>query len=154
MSRALLIRIRAAHAQGADLKSVLSDMLNKKCSADGRVGSIAFAASLAATLVFLAAVSAMIMGNSLRTVPVLSALGKMDASQLQSIAASCALISSGLFMTFLKLRQEQTKNTFLLIMVLDGSVREAASLLFGGGMKEGKAGVVADATGFLLDNIA
>lgn len=153
MSKALLLKIKLAQSQGADLKAVLSDMLHQKCSADGRVSAIAFGAWATATLVFLISVAAMILGDSVKTVPLLSALSKLQDAHLQTIAASCAVISSVLFMTFLRLRQEQTKHTFLLIMVLDGSVREAASLLFGGGVKEGKAGFVADATDFLLDNV-
>lgn len=153
MTKALLIRIKTAQAQGADLKTVLSDILHRKCSADGRVSTIAFMAWLVATLVFGAAVAGMILRDNVRDVQFLAGLARLTDTQLQTIAASCAVVSSVLFMTFLKLRQEQTKHTFLLIMVLDGSVREAASLLFGGGTREGKADLVADATEFLMDNV-
>lgn len=153
MSNALLIQIKTAQAQGADLKTVLSDMLQRKCSDDGRVSTVAFLAWLTATLIFLASVAGMILGDSLRGVSALSFLREMGDTHLQLIAASCAAISSVLFMIFLKLRQEQTKHTFLLIMVLDGSVREAASLLFGGGEKESKVNFVADAADFLIDNV-
>jgi hypothetical protein len=156
MSRALLIQIRTAHAQGADLKQVLSDILHRKCSEDGRLGLIAFTAWFAATLVFVTAVLAVILQDVVREIPVIEAFARMEDSHLQTIAAVCAIIASMLFMLYLKLRQEQTKHTFLLVMVLDGGVREAAALLFGGTSasgREGKSDFVLDATGAVLDNL-
>ncbi len=152
MSKALHLKLLAARTEGADLRTVLSDLLHRKCNDDGRVCSIAFAAWVLATIVFLIAVAAMILGDSARGIPVLSALSRMPDAHLQTIAASCGIVSSVLFMTFLRLRQEQTKHTFLLVLVLDGNVREAATLLFGGG-RATKGELVADAAGAVLDNL-
>lgn len=152
MSKALHLKLLAARTEGADLRTVLSDLLHRKCNDDGRVCSIAFAAWVLATIVFLIAVAAMIFGDSARGIPVLSALSRMPDAHLQTIAASCGIVSSVLFMTFLRLRQEQTKHTFLLVLVLDGSVREAAALLFGGG-RATKGELVVDAAGAVLDNL-
>jgi hypothetical protein len=152
MSSALLIQIKTAQAQGKDLKSVLSDILNRKCSDDGRVCTVAFMAWLTATLVFVSAVGIMILDENVKDISWLSSFSSMKDSHLQTIAASCAVISSVLFMIFLRLRQEQTKHTFLLVLVLDGSVKEAASLLFGGGQRGSKADLMADATD-LIGNV-
>lgn len=159
MSRALLIRIKNAHAKGADLKQVLSDILHRKCTDDGRLGLLAFLAWFTATLVFVAAVVAVILQKNALGIPVLDSFARMDDSHVQTIAAVCGLIASMLFMLFLKLRQEQTKHTFLLVMVLDGGVREATALLFGGAGStgtrdnDGKSDFVADATDVLLDSL-
>lgn len=152
MSKALHLKLLAARTEGADLRTVLSDLLHRKCNDDGRVCSIAFAAWVLATIVFLIAVAAMIFGDSARGIPVLSALSRMPDAHLQTIAASCGIVSSVLFMTFLRLRQEQTKHTFLLVLVLDGNVREAATLLFGGA-RATKGELVVDAAGAVLDNL-
>jgi hypothetical protein len=152
MSKALHLKLLAARTEGADMRAVLSDLLHRKCNDDGRVCSIAFIAWVTATIVFLIAVAAMIFGESARGIPVLSALSRMPDAHLQTIAASCGIVSSVLFMTFLRLRQEQTKHTFLLVLVLDGNVREAAALLFGGG-RATKGEMMADAAGAVLDNL-
>lgn len=152
MSRALLLKLVTAKKDGADIRVVLSEILQQKCLSDSRVCSVAFVAWLAATLVFVAAVAGLVLGDQVKTVPVLSLLNSMDDAHLQAVATACAIVSSLLFMNFLRLRQEQTKHTFLLILVMDGSIREAATLLFGGG-RETRSGMAIEAADVVLGSI-
>ncbi len=129
MANALLLKVIAAKKDGADLHAVLKEILHQKCQSDGRVCSLAFVFWLLSTLVFFAAVLGLILGDKIEGIPL---VGSMEVGHLQAAATGCGIVSSALFMTFLRLRQEQTKHTFLLILVMEGSVKDAASLLFGG----------------------
>jgi hypothetical protein len=152
MSRALLLKLVAAKRDGADVRVVLSEILERKCLSDSRVCNAAFILWLTATLVFVAAVAGLVMGEKIQGIPVLSLMTAMDDAHLQAAATACAIVSSVLFMTFLRLRQEQTKHTFLLILVMDGSIREAAELLFGGG-RETRSGLAIEAADVVLGSI-
>ena len=149
MSNALLLKLVAAKNEGADVRVVLSQILHQKCRSDSRVCTFAFVFWLVATVVFVGAVAALIAGETMRGVPILSIMGTLDDSHLQAVATACAVVSSVLFMTFLRLRQEQTKHTFLLILVMDGSIKDAASLLFGGG-RNSKTGMAIEAADVVL----
>jgi hypothetical protein len=151
MSNTLLLKLVAAKNEGADVRAVLTQILHQKCRSDSQVGNFAFIFWVVATVVFVGAVAALIFGPQMRGVPVLSILGGMDDAHLQTVATACAIVSSVLFMTFLRLRQEQTKHTFLLILVMDGSVRDAASLLFGG--RESKSGLAIEAADAVLGSL-
>lgn len=152
MSNALLLKLVAAKKDGVDIRVVLTEILESKCLSDSRISTLAFISWLAATLVFVAAVAGLVIGDGMRNVPVLSLMSTMDDAHLQAAATACAIVSSVLFMTFLRLRQEQTKHTFLLILVMDGSIREAASLLFNGG-RESKSGMAIEAADVVLGSI-
>ena len=153
MANALLLKLVAAKKDGADVRAVLSEILHQKCEADSRVCTLAFAFWLSATLVFVGSVLGLIAGEQFRGVPVLSLLGSMDDGHLQAVATACGIVSSVLFMTFLRLRQEQTKHTFLLILVMDGSIKDAAALLFGGD-RPTKSGLVIDAADVVLGSFS
>ncbi len=151
MSNALLLKLAAAKKDGADVRTVLTQILHQKCRSDSQVGSFAFAFWVIATVVFITSVAALIFGPQMQNLPLLSILGNMDDSHLQTVATACGIVSSALFMTFLRLRQEQTKHTFLLILVMDGSVKDAASLLFGG--RESKSGLAIEAADVVLGSL-
>lgn len=122
---------------------MLQTLLEKKRASDNRVCGLAFFFWILATCVLLVAIAGMILHDSNTELPVVSMLAHMPDSSLQWVATSCAILSSGLFMNFMKLRQEQTRHTFLLALVMDGHVRDAATLLFR--EKEGRRGRALDA---------
>jgi hypothetical protein len=152
MANDLLRKVSEAGAEGnLDVKAVLRQFLVDKCRADDRVCAMAFSAWLFATLVFSFAVAMLILGDGASEVPGLSALPRVPDQHLQAIAGACGVVSSVMFMIFLKLRQEQTKHTFLLIMVTEGNVRDAAALLLG--HRESKGGMVMDAADAVLGGL-
>jgi hypothetical protein len=150
MSNTLLRKLVIAKQDGADPRIVLSQILHQKCQSDSRVSTLAFAFWLLATLVFVGSVASLILGDKVANIPVMSMLSSLDDGHLQAVATGCAIVSSALFMTFLRLRQEQTKHTFLLILVMDGSIKDAATLLFGGGGEGGKSGLALEAADAVL----
>jgi hypothetical protein len=144
MGKDLLRRMANVGTEGGpDVKVLLRQFLEEKCHADDRACALAFLGWLAATLVFAMAVALLILGEGVKDVPGLGGFPVVPDAHLQAIAGACAVVSSLLFMIFLKLRQEQTKHTFLLFMVAQGDVRDAAALLLG--HREGRAGAVLDA---------
>lgn len=123
--------------------TMLRALLEKKRASDTRVCGLAFTFWLLATCVLLVAIAGMILHDSDTSMPVVSLLAHLPGSTLQWVATSCAILSSGLFMNFMKLRQEQTRHTFLLALVMDGHVRDAAALLFRD--KDGRGGLALEA---------
>ena len=105
MSKALLLKLVTAKKEGADIRVVLTEILESKCLSDHRVSTLAFISWLVATLVFVAAVAGLVIGEGMRNVPVLSLMSSMDDGHLQATATACGIVSSVLFMTFLRLRQ-------------------------------------------------
>ncbi|MEZ5936757.1 MAG: hypothetical protein R3C52_00890 [Hyphomonadaceae bacterium] len=143
------VHVGGARGEGGDPRAMLRAILEKKRTSDNRVCGLAFAFWLLSTVVLLAAIGALIFQQDAENVPIIAELVHLNSNTLQWIATACAILSSALFMNYMKLRQEQTKHTFLLVLVMEGSVKEAATLLFGDQHKTGMLDAAAEVIGAL-----
>jgi formate-dependent nitrite reductase membrane component NrfD len=118
-------------ASGGRGQVMLTAILEKRRRTDDRVCSFALAFWLVSTILLLVVILIMLFHDQASAFPLTAALKGIDPSTMQWVATGCATLSSALFVYFMKARHEQAKTTFLLVMVMDGNVGEAARFLFG-----------------------
>jgi len=132
MGKALVQRLIVAKGSGLDLRVLLQTELQKRCSSAEWTSGFVFFFLVLATLSMLVALASLFLKDA-TALPLLAQmplLGQMDNTELQPVVLVLLALSSTLFFLLMRVRQDHTRNTILLFMIIDGDVKDAVRLMF------------------------
>ena len=134
------------------MRAALEQALQRESRSDNQIsGLLMFAFTLATLLLFASIGGLLIDSDDLKKIPGFSIFSGLSDEHLKILAGVLGTLSFSLLAAWLKHRQEQKKHAFVLFLVVEGQVRDAAMLLFGGKQgKGGKLGTVIDALGTVV----
>jgi hypothetical protein len=148
----LINNLLAARRAGTDMRVALEEALHRESRSDNQIsGLLMFAFTMATLLLFASIAGLLIEAEQLKRIPGLSIFSGLSDEHLKILAGVLGTLSFSLLAAWMKHRQEQKKHAFVLFLVAEGQVRDAALLLFGGKQgKGGKLGSVIDALGTVV----
>lgn len=148
MSKALIEKLIAARQAGKDLRTAFEESLHEESKSDHLISGLLIFGFALSSVFLVAAVTALIIDSkALNNVPLLSIFGSVTEKHQKILIGALAAVSSSMLVAWMKHRQDQKKHAFVLFMVAEGQVRDAAMLLFSSGKaaKDGKVSLVVEA---------